>query len=62
MTITRDNRNFVYLQETKNLNKNKMKINEYRENKSSDLGNYNFEDLRYESSLCKESRFKLFCG
>ena len=39
MAITRYNRNFVYLQETKNLNKSEMKINEYKENKSGKLGN-----------------------
>ena len=30
---------FVYLEETKNLTKNEMKIKEYEENKSSKLGN-----------------------
>ena len=35
--------------------KNEMKTKEYKENKSK-------QDLRYESSLCKESRFKPFCG
>ena len=39
MTITRYNKIFVYLEETKNLTKNEMKIKEYKENKSSKLGN-----------------------
>ena len=38
-----------------------MKI-EYKENESSKMGNQNFEDLRYESTLCKGIRFKPFCG
>ena len=39
MTITRYNKKFVYLKETKNLTKNEMKIKKYKENKSSKLGN-----------------------
>ena len=39
MTITRYNKNFVYLEETKNLTKNDMKIKGYKEDKSSRLGN-----------------------
>ena len=39
MTIIRYNKNFVYLEETKNLTKNEMKIIEYKEDKSSRLGN-----------------------
>ena len=39
-----------------------MRIEENKENKSSKLGNKNYEDLGYESNLCKESRFKPFCG
>ena len=47
MTITRFNKNFVYLEETKNLTKNEIKIKEDKE-KSSKMGNLKFEDLRYE--------------
>ena len=47
MTIARNNKNFVYLEETKNLTKNEMKIKQHKENKSSKVGNQNFEDLRY---------------
>ena len=39
MTINRYNKNFVYLEETKNLTKNEMKIKEYKEDKPSKLGN-----------------------
>ena len=39
-----------------------MKIKGYKENKFSKLGIYNFEDLRYESSLFKGIRFKAFGG
>ena len=39
-----------------------MKIKKNKEKKSSKLENKNYEDLGYESSLCKESRFKPFCG
>ena len=39
MTINRYNKNFVYLEETKNLTKHVMKIKEYKEDKSSELGN-----------------------
>ena len=39
MTITRYSKNFVYLEETKYLIKNEMKIKEEKENKSSKLGN-----------------------
>ena len=39
-----------------------MKIKKNKEKKSSKLENKNYEDLGYESSLCKESRFKSFCG
>ena len=39
MTITRYNKNFLYQEETKNLTKNEMKIKEYKENKSSKMGN-----------------------
>ena len=39
MTINRYNKNFVYLEETKNLTKNEMKIKEYKEDKSSRLEN-----------------------
>ena len=38
MTITKYNTNFLYLEETKNLTNNEMKIKEYKENKSSKLG------------------------
>ena len=37
-----------------------MKIKENKQKKSSKLENKNYEDLGCESSLCKESRFKLF--
>ena len=37
MTITRYNKNFVYLEETKNLTKNEMKIKEYKEDKPTGL-------------------------
>ena len=47
MTIARNNKNFVYLEETKNLTKNEMKIKQHKENKSSKVGNQNFEDLSY---------------
>ena len=33
MTINRYDKNFVYLEETKNLTKNEMKIKEYKEDK-----------------------------
>ena len=33
MTINRYYKNFVYLEETKNLTKNEMKIKEYKEDK-----------------------------
>ena len=62
MTKTRYNKNFGDLGETKNLIKHEMKIKEYKEDKSSRLGNENFEDLRYEPSLSKERRFKTFYG
>ena len=62
MIITRYNKSFAYLKETNNLTKNEMKIKEQKENESSKMGNQNFEDLRYESTLCKEIRFKPFCG
>ena len=39
-----------------------MMIEENKENKSSKLGNKNYEDLGYESNLRKESRLKPFCG
>ena len=39
MTITRYNKSFVYLEESKNVTKNEMKIKEYEENKSSKIGN-----------------------
>ena len=39
MTITRYKKNFLYLEETKNLTKNEMKIKEYKENKSSKIEN-----------------------
>ena len=39
-----------------------MRIEENKENKSSKLGNKYYEDLGYESNLCKENRFKPFCG
>ena len=39
MTITRYNKNFVHLEETKILTKNEMMIKEYKENKSSKMGN-----------------------
>ena len=39
MTITKYNKNFGYLEETKNLTKNEMKIKEYKENKSSKMEN-----------------------
>ena len=39
MTITRYNKKFLCLEETKNLTKNEMKIKEYKENKSSKMGN-----------------------
>ena len=39
-----------------------MKIKEYKENESSKMGNQNFEDLTFESTLCKGIRFKSFCG
>ena len=39
-----------------------MRIKENKEMKSSKLENKNYKDLGYESSLCKESRFKPFCG
>ena len=38
MTITRYNKNFVYLEETKNVTKNEMKVKEYKETKSSKMG------------------------
>ena len=38
MTITRDNKNFLYLEETNYLTKNGMKIKAYEESKSSKLG------------------------
>ena len=38
MTISRYNKNFVYLTETENPTKNEMKIKEYKEEKSSKLG------------------------
>ena len=37
MTINRYNKNFVYLEETKNLTKNEMKIKEYKEDKPTGL-------------------------
>ena len=37
MTITRYNKNFVYLEEIKNLTKNEMKIKEYKEDKPTGL-------------------------
>ena len=37
-----------------------MRINENKEKKSSRLENKDYEDLGYESSLWKESRFKPF--
>ena len=43
-------------------NKKWKRIKEYKEKKSSKLRNKNFGHLRNESSLCKESRFKPFCG
>ena len=39
MTITRHNKSFVYLEETKNITENEMKIKEYKEKKSSKMGN-----------------------
>ena len=40
MTITSYNKSFVYLEESKNVTKNEMKIKEYKENKSSNkMGN-----------------------
>ena len=39
MTITRYNKNFAYLEETKNRTKNEMKIKECKEDKSSKLRN-----------------------
>ena len=33
MTINRYDKNFAYLEETKNLTKNEMKIKEYKEDK-----------------------------
>ena len=39
MTINRHNKNFVYLEETKNITENEMKIKEYKEKKSSKMGN-----------------------
>ena len=39
MTMARYNKNFVYLEETKNLRNNEMKIKKYKEDKSSTLGN-----------------------
>ena len=41
--------------------KNEMRIKENKENKSMKLENKNYEELGYQSSLCKESRFKPFC-
>ena len=37
MTITRYNKNFVYLEETKNLTKNEMKTKEYKDTKKINL-------------------------
>ena len=39
MTITRYNKNFVYLEETKDLTKNEIKIKEYKKGNSSKLEN-----------------------
>ena len=39
-----------------------MRIKKNKEKKSSELENKSYEDIGYESSLCKESRFKPFCG
>ena len=45
-----------------NKKKKKIRIKENKEKKSSKLENKNYENLGYELSLCKESRFKTFCG
>ena len=42
------------------INEKKMRIKENKDKKSSKLENKNYEDLGYESSLRKESRFKSF--
>ena len=39
-----------------------MRIKENKEKKSITKENKNYEELGYKSSLCKESRFKNFCG
>ena len=38
-----------------------MRIKENKEKKSSKLENKNYEDIGYESTPCKESRFRPFC-
>ena len=52
------------MEETLKLTKNEMRVKGNKGKKFSKLENKktkNYEDLGYESSLCKESKFKAFC-
>ena len=50
------------MEETKNQPKNEIRMKENKEMKSIQLEDKNYEELDYELSLCKESRFNPFCG
>ena len=47
---------------TKKKNKIKMKLKENKEKTSIALESKKYEELGYNSSLCKESRFEPFTG
>ena len=46
----------------KTKNKNEMRVKENKEKIFIKRENKSYEDLGYESSLCKERRLKHFCG
>ena len=67
MTITRHNKTFhawkkIKSNKKKTKNKNEMRVKENKEKIFIKRENKSYEDLGYESSLCKESRLKHFCG
>ena len=46
----------------KTKNKNEMRVKDNKGQIFIKLENKSYEDLGYESTLCKKSRFKPFCG
>ena len=46
----------------KTKNKNEMRVKDNKGQIFIKLENKSYEDLGYESSLCKESKHKHFCG